>query len=77
MVVKFVVEKTLVDRFNPVQRVGARVARVSLERGVITQALPTANTIAFSPSLIVTESKIDVMVEVTRQLLDEVAVSPA
>jgi len=49
------------------------VARASLGHGIITRALPEADTIAFSPPFIVTESEIDQMVEGTGAALDEVA----
>ena len=45
-----------------------------MELGVITRALPAADTIAFSPPFIVTESEIETMVSVTRQAADEIAV---
>jgi len=59
-------------RFDPALKVGTRVARASLAHGVITRALPEADTIAFSPPFIVTESEIDQMVEGTGAALDEV-----
>lgn len=71
--VEFVAATTPSTRFDAAQRIGARIARASRERGVITRALPAADTIAFSPPLIVTESEIDAMVDVTRPALDEVA----
>lgn len=71
--VEFVADRDPLARFDPAQRVAARVTRASRERGVITRALAQADTIAFSPPFIVTESEIDAMVEGTRQALDEVA----
>jgi L-2,4-diaminobutyrate transaminase len=71
--VEFVATKAPATRFDPSLRVGVRIARASREHGVITRALSAADTIAFSPPLIVTESEIDVMVDVARRALDEVA----
>lgn len=49
---------------------GAVVAR-SRELGVITRALPNADTFSFSPPFVVTENELDQMVDVTRQALDD------
>lgn len=70
--VEFVASNDPLTRCDPELHVGARVTRASRERGVLTRAL-WGDIIAFSPPLIVTESEIDTMVEVTRAALDEVA----
>ena len=44
-----------------------------LDRGVITRALPAADTIAFSPPFVVTEDELDRMVAVAREAADAVA----
>jgi len=54
-------------------RVGARVTQRCLERGLITRALPDADTIAFSPPFVVTEDEIDEMVSTARAAADDVA----
>jgi L-2,4-diaminobutyrate transaminase len=59
--------------FDRALGVGARVARGCLERGLITRALPDADTIAFSPPFIVSEEEIDAMVSRARDAVDEVA----
>jgi len=71
--VEFVACRDPATPFNPTLGVGARVAKASRERGVITRALSAADTIAFSPPFIVTESELDEMVETTRRALDQVA----
>jgi L-2,4-diaminobutyrate transaminase len=71
--VEFAKSKEPATRFDPTLRVGARVTRASREHGVITRALPAADTIAFSPPFIVTEAEIDEMVETTRKALGQVA----
>ena len=60
--------------FPPSEKVAARITRRSLELGVITRALPAADTIAFSPPFVVTDEEIDVMVRTTRKAADEIAV---
>ena len=45
--------------FDPSLKVGARITRACLERGVITRALPAADTISFSPPFVISEDEID------------------
>lgn len=71
--VELVASREPVTRFDPALTVGPRVARASLERGVITRALPAADTIAFCPPFTTTAEEIDVMVGSTRAALDAVA----
>jgi L-2,4-diaminobutyrate transaminase len=71
--VEFVQSKDPLTRFDPASKVGVRVTRASRDLGVITRALPAADTIAFSPPFIVTESELDEMVDTTRKALDTVA----
>lgn len=71
--VEFVASRSPLRPFDPALRVGTRVAQVSRSHGIITRALPAADTIAFSPPFIVTEMEIDEMVEGTRLALDNVA----
>jgi L-2,4-diaminobutyrate transaminase len=71
--VELVRSRSPLERFDPSLRVGARLARESRNRGIITRALPAADTIAFSPPFIVTEAELDEMVEGTRSALDAVA----
>ena len=47
--------------------------RAASRRGVITRALPDADTIAFSPPFVVTEAELDEMVGRARAAADEVA----
>ncbi len=71
--VEFVRSTSPLTAFDPAQGVAAAVTRRSREHGVITRALPAADTIAFSPPFVVTEAEIDEMVSGTRRALDEVA----
>ncbi len=67
--------------FNPSHKFGVRVARRSMEKGVITRALPAADTVAFSPPFVVTQEEIDVMVSTVRaaflEVSEEIRQSPA
>jgi L-2,4-diaminobutyrate transaminase len=59
--------------FDPVGSVAARVDAECLARGVITRALPDADTISFSPPFVITEEEIDEIVGVAREAADVVA----
>ncbi len=71
--VEFVSSKVPLKAFDPSEKVAARITKRSLELGVITRALPAADTISFSPPFTVTESEIDQMVTATRQAADDIA----
>jgi L-2,4-diaminobutyrate transaminase len=70
--VELVRSRSPLKPFDSSLRVGARLARASRSHGVITRALPAADTIAFSPPFVVTETELDEMVEGTRRALDDV-----
>ena len=69
---EFVARKDPAEPFDPARKVGARVARRCLELGLITRALPSADTIAFSPPLVITEDEIAELVRITRRAVDDV-----
>jgi L-2,4-diaminobutyrate transaminase len=70
--VEFVAEKSPPRAFDPGVKVGARIAKRCLELGLITRALPAADTIAFSPPLVVTDAELDEMVAIARRAADEI-----
>ena len=71
--VEFVASRSPARPFDRSLRVGPRIAKRCLERGVITRALPDADTIAFSPPFVVTEDELDEMVATARAAADDVA----
>lgn len=71
--VEFVERRSPARPFDRTLRVGARITRKCLEHGLITRALPDADTIAFSPPFVVSEDEIDEMVGRARAAVDEVA----
>jgi L-2,4-diaminobutyrate transaminase len=71
--VEFVAAKEPPVAFEPLGSVSAAVVKRSRELGVISRALPSADSISFSPPFVVTELEIDRIVAATRQALDEVA----
>ncbi|HXF97100.1 MAG TPA: aminotransferase [Gaiellaceae bacterium] len=58
---------------DPGLRAGLRVYERCLELGLITRALPSSDTIAFSPPFVVSEAEIDEMVAIARRAVDDVA----
>jgi L-2,4-diaminobutyrate transaminase len=55
------------EPFDPAARIGPRIAAAARNLGVITRALPAADTLAMSPPLVVTDEEIDEIVETIRQ----------
>ncbi|HKS55128.1 MAG TPA: aminotransferase [Steroidobacteraceae bacterium] len=70
--VEFVARKDPALAFDPKLTVAARIVKVALAKGVVSRALPNADTIAFSPPLIITEREIDTLVEGMRAATDAV-----
>ncbi|MFD9738750.1 aminotransferase [Umezawaea sp. NPDC059074] len=70
--VEFVRSRDPLTAFDPGLKMAAAVVKASREHGVITRALPAADTISFSPPFVVTEAEIDEMVAGTRRALDDV-----
>jgi L-2,4-diaminobutyrate transaminase len=75
--VEFVAAREPLTRFDPLGSIGAAVTQACLDRGVITRALPEADSIAFSPPFVVTEEEIDQIVDVAREAADAVAATLA
>ncbi|HKU15723.1 MAG TPA: aminotransferase [Steroidobacteraceae bacterium] len=70
--VEFVARKDPALAFDPKLTVAARIVKAALARGVVSRALPNADTIAFSPPLIISESEIDTLVSGMRDATDVV-----
>jgi L-2,4-diaminobutyrate transaminase len=70
--VEFVADRNGPRAFDPGLKVGPRIAKACLELGLITRALPAADTIAFSPPLVIEEAEIDEMVSLARKGVDTV-----
>jgi L-2,4-diaminobutyrate transaminase len=70
--VEFVARKDPALAFDPKLTVAARIVKAALAKGVVSRALPNADTIAFSPPLIITEREIDTLVDGMRAATDVV-----
>jgi L-2,4-diaminobutyrate transaminase len=70
---EFVADKDPATPFDPALKVAGRVTRRCLELGLITRALPAADTIAFSPPLVISEDEVGELVRIVQQAVDQVA----
>ena len=70
--VEFVARRNPATRFDPALKVAARITKAALRRGLITRALPNADTISFSPPFVISEEEITEMVSRARAAADEV-----
>ena len=70
--VELVANRDKPEAFDPSLKIAPRVAKRSMELGVITRALPAADTVAFSPPFIVTDSELETMVRTVRKAVDEI-----
>ena len=59
---EFVAGRDPATPFDPSRKVAARITRRCLELGVITRALPAADTISFSPPFVITADEVEEMV---------------
>jgi L-2,4-diaminobutyrate transaminase len=70
---EFVADKDPPAPFDQALKVAARVTGRCLELGLITRALPAADTISFAPPLVITEDEVGELVRIVRQAVDDVA----
>jgi L-2,4-diaminobutyrate transaminase len=70
---EFVAGKDPAVPFDPSLKIAARVTQRCLELGLITRALPAADTISFSPPFVITEDEVGELVRIARQAVDDVA----
>lgn len=70
--VEFVRDRSGPAAFDPALKVAPRVVKAALERGVIGRALPSADTIAFSPPFVISKAEIDTAVTAFRDAADQV-----
>ena len=70
--VEFVAKKDPPEAFDPAHKVAIRIAGKALENGVITRALPAADTVSFSPPLTITDAELDMLVDGVRDATDAV-----
>lgn len=71
--VEMVSSKNPAVAFPASEKIAIRAAKRSMDLGVITRALPAADTLAFSPPFVVTDSELEQMVTTVRQAIDDIA----
>jgi L-2,4-diaminobutyrate transaminase len=71
--VELVEQRDPLVAFDASLKVGPRVTAACRERGVITRALPEADTLGFSPPFVIEREEIDQVVEVVRASIDQVS----
>ena len=68
--VEFVASQSPLRAFEPQGKFAAAVTRGALDAGVITRALPAADTVSFSPPFVATRDELERMVIGVRSGLD-------
>ena len=70
--IELVARKDPPEAFDPALKVAIRAAKHALDVGIITRALPAADTLALSPPLTITPAEIDTLVDGLREGVDRV-----
>jgi len=70
--IELVASRDPLSAFDPKLAVAGRIAKVAMANGVLTRALPNADTLAFSPPLIISKSEIDTLINGVRDAVDAV-----
>jgi L-2,4-diaminobutyrate transaminase len=70
--IEFVADPKTKTRFDPSEKIGARVSKACRDRGLIARARPHGDILGFAPPLVMTTQEIDDMVEITTEALSEV-----
>ncbi|NDF02380.1 MAG: aminotransferase class III-fold pyridoxal phosphate-dependent enzyme [Actinobacteria bacterium] len=70
--IEFVASKAPMTAFAPSEKIASRIARRSMDLGVITRALPAGDSISFSPPFVITEEEIDTIVKTVHRAVDDV-----
>jgi L-2,4-diaminobutyrate transaminase len=73
--IEFVADRDKKLRFDPALKIGARISKAARDRQLIARAMPHGDILGFAPPLIMTESEVDEMMEITaaavKQVTDE------
>jgi L-2,4-diaminobutyrate transaminase len=71
--VEFVADKADRVFFDPALKVGPRIAGATLDRGVITRAMPQGDILGFAPPLCLTRDEADTIVSAVRGAVEAIA----
>ena len=70
--IEFVADRATRQRFDPAQKVGARLSAAARKRGLITRAMPHGDILGFAPPLALTREDAGLIAEITRDAVIEV-----
>jgi len=71
--IEVVAGKAARQRFDPKLKVGARLAGLCLEKGLIGRAMPGGDILGFAPPLVITAGEADELVDTTLRSIDDLA----
>ncbi|HKY94861.1 MAG TPA: aminotransferase [Kiloniellales bacterium] len=71
--IEVVADKAKRQRFDPTLKIGARLAGLCLEKGLIGRAMPGGDILGFAPPLVISEGEADELVDSTLRSIDELA----
>lgn len=71
--VEFMADRDARTAFDPILKVGPQVSAACLARGMIARAMPHGDILGFAPPLVLTEEEADLIVDITKSAIDEVA----
>jgi L-2,4-diaminobutyrate transaminase len=61
--IEFVADKDAKIRFDPAEKIGARVSAACAEAGLIARGMPGGDILGFAPPLVLTKADVDAVVE--------------
>lgn len=64
--IEFVADRDTKRRFDPAEKIGARLSAAALAGGLITRAMPHGDILGFAPPLIVGDDELDFMIDRTK-----------
>lgn len=70
--IEFVADRASKRRFDPTQKVGARLSAAARKRGLITRAMPHGDILGFAPPLVLSRADAEQIVAITRDAVNEV-----
>ncbi|XVN13325.1 aminotransferase class III-fold pyridoxal phosphate-dependent enzyme [Pseudomonas corrugata] len=71
--VEFMADREQRTAFDPALKVGPKVSAACLERGMIARAMPHGDILGFAPPLILSREDADLIVDIAKDAIDQVA----
>ena len=70
--IEFVADRKTRRRFDPAEKIGARLAAACAGHGLIARAMPHGDILGYAPPLVITPAQVDEMVDATDRAIREV-----